>query len=197
MKRLFFSTIILIQFIIIGCASDGPHRERPKPGGFDPELCNEQAGYELGLQDGKKNLVMNSSFASRCREDLKALAVKGYTAGYKEGQVEYKEELKVFKEMQEDKVVNAEPKVVMPQTQPVNSKTININIGGNQTVGGSPTQNNTPNPKAFYCVATNAFGRSFEAFAPTKLEAQLTAKKACADDTNEMHCKKVECSENQ
>jgi hypothetical protein len=194
------SLFLISIFFILSCGSQVPQRERPKPGGFDPELCNEQAGYEIGMQDGRKNENMNSSFASRCREDLRILAEKGYKSGYSEGQNKYREDEKARRE--EMKIWEERKRsagTTPPQNQPINSnqKTINISIGGKQILGGSANQTqNEQNPKAYYCNVS-AFGKSYESFGPTKIEAEIATKSACTKENHEMHCREIDCMQNK
>ena len=45
------------------------------------------------------------------------------------------------------------------------------------------------------CTMVNAFGRSFSQTAPSRGEAASAVTQRCADDTNAMHCKNLQCSQ--
>lgn len=137
---------------------------------FNPELCDEQAGYEAGFEDGRAGLNMNTSFLNNCREDLRALAVKGYRAGFDKGLPIYKEESeRRAKEMQQNKTTTGTSGFPIPGL---------FNRAG------------------YYCKVM-AFGKKYDAFGATEVEARKTVEDACAVDTHEMHCKQVQCQKNE
>lgn len=45
------------------------------------------------------------------------------------------------------------------------------------------------------CTMVNAFGKSFTQTAPSRGEASSAVTQRCADDTNAMHCKNLQCSQ--
>lgn len=168
MKKLFISLSVLA-----GCAT-------PQPRAFDPDLCNKNAAYEAGFNDGRWGYTgMNSEFLNRCREDLREQAQQGYKDGFEKGRQE-------FREAQNQKKAG----VVIPSGTPDRGGTnININIGGNPSTGG------TNNAKAWYCK-TEAFMKKFDAYGPTQLEARQSAVAICRARYHEMHCDNVECQPN-
>lgn len=52
------------------------------------------------------------------------------------------------------------------------------------------------NPKAYLCETT-AFSKTYQAFGPTRLEAETEVKQQCIGEHGEMFCRKIECRANQ
>lgn len=163
--------LIAFIFILSGCATQQPRA-------FDPDLCNKNAAYEAGFNDGRWGYrAMNSEFLNRCREDLREQAQLGYKEGFEKGRQD-------LKEAQDRKKAEV---LVPPANTPNRGGTnININIGGSGGSGGS---------KAWFCT-TKAFMKTFNAYGSTQLEAKQATIASCKTQYHEMHCDDVTCQPN-
>lgn len=67
--------------------------------------------------------------------------------------------------------------------------------GSSIQIGG--TQINFPNKKnnSFFC-SLEIFGKKYEAFGATKLEATKAVQSQCAKVNNQIHCENVDCKKN-
>jgi len=88
---------------------------------YRAQTCNENAGYERGMNDAREDKPMNSQFAQPCGAEIQAVVMRGYRGGYSAG------------------MSSKNPPA------PANSL-ININIGG-----ASSDPSNQANPRAYFC----------------------------------------------
>lgn len=176
--RNFLAVVLLFGVSLLpGCASE-PRR-------FDPDLCNKNAAYETGYNDGRWGYKeMDSAFLNRCREDLRDQAQAGYKDGFDKAHKEFLEQKK-----KEDAAAAAPAYSPGPYQQ--NAPNVNINIGGSQSIGGQGHGYS----RAWYCTA-EAFMKKFEAFGPTQIEARRAAIAQCTRQYNQMHCNDVQCQPN-
>lgn len=155
-----------------------PKTDRPE---FDRDMCGEHLSYEQGYNDGIQGRPMNSRFAVKCREDLRAASAKAYRSGFDAGKKDRQEGKKSTLESGE------------------HSGTINIDIGGILNRGGgapAPASAPAPNPKAYYCEVS-AFMDKFSDFGPTQMETHKKVQDACIAQHHEMHCRDVMCKRNE
>ena len=190
---------VVLALAGIGCAV--PEGRGPNQGTepydndvFDARNCNENGGYTRGYNDARAGKSMELLFASRCREDLRRQAEKGYRIGYDAGE-------KSLREAEANRTPPpAFPTNLPPPSAPSQKNTtINVNLGGTQNVGGG--QNPPPsvpqsNQKAWYCEV-EAFQDKFSAFGATQLEAKQATQNQCTAKHNAMFCRKIDCQPNQ
>jgi hypothetical protein len=181
MKALFAALLLL------SACSTLPARERD----FDPALCNRNAAYEAGFNDGNDGREMGSTFLHRCREDLRAQGQEGYMTGYESGRKRYEERIREMNARQQtDSATPATPPT------PPSSVNTHVNHGVEINIGGARDSSHGANPRAWYCNV-NAFMDEFEAFGPTQLEARQLAIQQCVGKHHAMHCKDAKCQLNQ
>lgn len=190
------STILFTFFISMAACALTQERN------FDPDLCNKNAAYEAGRNDGATGYQMNSGFLNRCREDLRESAQGGYREGFTEGRKEFEKRMAAQKEQMaaEQKRMSAENEdddddknesTPFSGPFPTNRTNVNINIGGIQTVGSGRSAS-----RAWYCKV-EAFTSTFEGFGPTKIEARRETLASCKKKYHEMHCDDISCERNR
>lgn len=176
--RLGLAALICVVSFASACATL-PARERD----FNPALCNRNAAYEAGFNDGNDGRAMGSEFLYRCREDLRAAGQEGYQSGYESGRKRLDERIREM---------NARHQT-SPERPPVPPGTINNNSGVQINIGGAASDSK---PRAWYCTV-RAFMDEFESFGPTQLEARQLTVQACSRKHHPMHCDDVKCQLNQ
>lgn len=175
---------LLYIFIALSACSTLPARDRD----FDPALCNRNAAYEAGFNDGNDGRAMGSAFLNRCREDLRGQGQEGYLSGYESGRKRLEER------MREMNARNQHDAATPPV--PPTSVNTHVNNGIEINIGGSRSNPPVGNPKAWYCNI-RAFMDEFEAFGPTQIEARQLTIQQCVGKHHEMHCRDVKCQLNQ
>ncbi|MES2504512.1 MAG: hypothetical protein V4534_06500 [Myxococcota bacterium] len=68
------SLLLLILVLLGGCAS---MRET-----FQMNYCNHESAYALGRNDAQRKRLMNTQYATQCREEQKEIFRRGYREGY-------------------------------------------------------------------------------------------------------------------
>lgn len=160
---------ILAAMTLASCASL-PLRDR----GFDPKLCDKSSAYEAGFNDGQEGLGMGSSFLDNCREDLRAQGQEGYRTGYEKGRVEYAKRLEELRHFR----ASERPAPALPAG------------------ATDPTMAVRPGPKAWFC-SVETFGKTYESFGPTQLQARQLAMQDCLRVHHAMHCQEITCQVNR
>jgi hypothetical protein len=181
--------LILLLGVASGCATL-PARERA----FSPSLCNQNAAFEAGFNDGDEGRAMGSDFLHGCREDLRGQGQAGYRDGYEKGRGQFEARMREMN-------ANAQRNQSAIESQPpapssvgnVNNGGIQINIGGPAAGGGS---GGATNSKAWYC-STRAFMTEYDSFGPTQLEARQLTLQKCTREHHDMHCRDVKCQMNR
>lgn len=184
------TAIVSVLMFVMACASGDSYEERP----FDPDWCDGQTAYEIGYRDGNfwTRKTMNSTFARRCREDLKIIAQKKYQEGFVAGRAELDALVAAAREDHRANQVKAsEP---ASTSAPVNQTNINVSIGGGN-IGSGASQPTPPNPRAYFCTV-KAFTDTFESYGATQLEATNAVRALCTKENHEMHCREIKCEKN-
>ncbi len=154
--------------ILASCASL-PLRNR----GFDPKLCDRSAAYEAGVNDGQDALGMNSAFLDSCREDLRAQGQEGYRMGYEKGHEDY------IKRMEQMRYLDQAQRPAPPLPD-----------------SATPSTAVLQGPKTWFC-STETFGKTYESFGPTQLQARQLTVQDCMRERHPMHCQDVKCQLNR
>jgi hypothetical protein len=181
--------LVLFLLTLAACASyEVKERE------FDPALCEEAISYQAGFNDGREGRNMNSSYAFRCREDLRTGSMKGYKEGYDKGLVEYNKMLEERRKQMAEMRKENEERREREKAQQNNGTTIILPTPGIIIGGGSAY-----NPKEWYCTL-DVFTDTFEAYGSTKLEAFNTLRQNCISKRgDDFFCKERDskCKENR
>ncbi len=175
-------SMISMIFPLFAVACAGPQITERE---FNPGLCQEATSYEAGYNDGRNGNGMNSSYAYRCREDLRTGAFKGYKEGFEKGHAEYQ------KQVEENQKRWAE---MNKRNQPGQQAPPTSSPSGPQIVIGD-IGISMGNSKKWYCKV-EAFGHVYDGFGPNRGEAEHNARSACQAKYHGMHCGDMNCQSN-
>ena len=73
-------TMILMALALIGTAGCASLQQA-----YQNQYCNENGGFEKGMNDARSDLPMNSNFFGSCTPESQTSAQNGYRSGYAQG----------------------------------------------------------------------------------------------------------------
>lgn len=197
--------ITILMLTLAGCVTQQTRA-------FDPDLCNHNAAYEAGYNDGLNSwFVMDSQFLNRCREDLREQAQLGYRDGFGKGREEMAkrqeayqrdEALRLQAERQRQDAERAEQSRRDEEERERQSHTpviIGGPMGGGMGSGmggggiGMVGSGTGPMPSQRWYCRGEAFMDKYEGFGPSQFEARREATNRCKEKHHEMHCGDMKC----